>query len=186
MTTMHDLLKLMGTLTEARDPNLVYEEEKDKVIVYLFSHKSASYTKLGRKLQRIDELKKELAELSDQVKAETKEDIADLFDATDAACTRVVDTVSFIFTLSKDPKATETYEYKKILDELSNHLTPELLLVLSTIKEAYRSESQRAPSLSKKEKISESHEDVIPKLNDLVQRWAKRYDKQLDELEALI
>lgn len=184
---MNDIRHFIKIIDEARNPDIEYEEQQGKVIAYLRSHQSAQYTKLARKMERIDKLKDEISQLSDEIKTQTKEDIADLFDATDAASTRVVDTVSFIFTMSKDPKPTESYKYKEILDELTNHLTPELILVLETIKAAYKTETKRSPSLSKSEKLPESvNSDKFTKLNDLVQRWATRYDEKLDTLEHML
>lgn len=77
------------TLLESRNPDLEYEDEKDKVIARLYSYESQSYTKLAQKLERISQLEDEIKALKNEVKIETKERIQDLFEAEDAAKTRV-------------------------------------------------------------------------------------------------
>ncbi len=102
-------------LVEGRLPDIEYQDSEKQVIAVLKSYKSQSYTKLAQKVERISQLESELKVLKEEVKQETRENVADLFDAEDAAKTRIVQTMSFILQLSKDPKATETPKYKDIL-----------------------------------------------------------------------
>src|SRR5690606_39404420 len=115
---------------------------------HLNSYESGRYTKLGRNLHRIERLESRIKQIKEEVKGETKELVADLFNAEDAVRTRVVETVSFTFQLTKDPKATETVQYAKVLKELEEHLTPELIQVMESLKAKYSSTVQKSPSLS--------------------------------------
>lgn len=170
---------------EARLPDLDYQQDGDSVKVKLHSYKSQVYTKLAQKTERIKALKTELETLESEVKQSAREDVADLFDATDAVNTRVVETLQFMFTLSKDPKATETPQYKKILEELSQHLLPEQIAVMEALKKQFVTVTQKSPSL-KISKITESvATDFFAKFKRVVLQWTRGYDQQLDKLKKL-
>lgn len=177
-------------LLEARieHPEVVYTDEKSKVIAELRSHKSAVYTKLADRLETIDRMEAQIKEYKLEMKSITKEHVADLFDADDAVKTRVVDTISFIITLSKTPAPTTSYQYMKILAELANHLTPELLVVLNDLKEKFKTESQREPSISvDRKKVDESIgnklQHYFAKFKHFIVRWAYGYDHRLNILK---
>ncbi|CAB4133543.1 hypothetical protein UFOVP257_265 [uncultured Caudovirales phage] len=173
-------------LFEARQPELSYNEPSEgEVIVHLKSYNSQVYTKLAQKVERISVLEEEIKQLKEEVKQETRDNITDLFDADDAARTRVVDTLSFIMTLSKDPKATESPKYKDILEALTNHLTPELIIVLEGLKKSMVTVTQKAPALRIKQK--ELDEGIVAtvgaKLKNIISRWGINYDAQLTQLK---
>lgn len=177
-------------LFEARVPGLEYENEKDKVIVKLYSYNSQSYTKLAQKIERVKELEEQIKELKQDIVQSGRENVNDLFDAADAVNTRVVETVSFIFQLTKDPKPTVAPKYKDILEELSKHLTPELTVMLTQLKEKMVTTTQKAPALSMKRKDESISEGIGDKISGLfrafkqhVLRWGKSYDQRLDQLK---
>ena len=165
-----------------------------KVVATLRSYDSGRYTKLGRNLLRIEQAEKDIKVLKEETKAEARELVADLFNAEDAAMTRVVDTVSFLFEMTKDPKPTETYKYAKILEELETHMTPELLTVLETLKEKHKSVTAKAPALKAKDKeaatesLNEGMFDKLKgffsKLYQEIKAWGVKYDSQLDALKS--
>lgn len=93
--------------------------------------------------------------------------------------------MSFIFTMTKDPKATVSPKYKEILQELEKSLTPELILVLNTLKETMITVTQKSPGLKVNVKEDQS-ESKLSKLKDMVLRWATTYDQKLDRLESMI
>lgn len=176
-----------------------------KVTAFLKSYLSGRYTKLGRDLLRITEITEELKTLQAQTKQDARELLADLFHAEDAAYTRVVDTVGFVFHMSKDPAPTASVSYAKVLKELESHLTPELLNVLETLKAKHTSAPvQKAASLSATDKnapkpvaAEESIEEGIlaegifdklkgffKKLAQEVKAWGVSYDSKLDALKA--
>jgi len=172
-------------LFEQRDSEVEYTIEPGKVVAQLRSRQSESYTKLAKKVERINSLTEELKQLRSEVKQETREQLAGLFDAEDAVNTRVVETLSFIFTLSKDPKPTVTPKYKDILTELEKQLTPELITVLEGLKKNMVTVTQKEPSL----KISPIEENAMPadaKIANFVDSWAQSYDRKLDRLQDMI
>lgn len=183
-------------LFEARVPGLDYQDESDKVIVNLKSYNSQSYTKLAQKIENLKKLEAEVKQLKEEVVQMGRENVNDLFDASDAIHTRVVETVSFIFQLSKDPKATVAPKYKDILEELSKHLTPELTAMLIQLKDKMVTVTQKQPSLTMKNKnesleegIAEFGQNIITKLKAFKQHvlnWGQNYDNRLAQLKHLV
>ena len=170
-------------LIESRNPDFDYQDNEQQVIAVLKSYNSQVYTKLAQKVERIDQLEAEIKMLKEEVKNETRENIADLFDAEDVVRTRVVQTMSFILTLSKDPKATVSPKYKDILEELSAHLTPELIIVLENLKKQLVTVTQKSPSL-RIEPVDEGRfGDLFARFKQKVFGWANRYDQKLSMLQ---
>lgn len=178
-------IRQLMNLFEARRPDLEYRDEPDatQVAAVLRSYNSQSYTKLAQKIERIAQLEEEVKAMKEEVKQQTREDIADLFDAEDAVRTRVVETLSFIFTLSKDPKATVAPKYKDILEALSQQLTPELILVLEELKKTMITTTQKAPSLRIRPVSEGAVGNLFTRLKAVVFGWAGRYDQKLDSLK---
>lgn len=170
-----------------------FEYDADKVIANLTSHDSMVYTKLAQKVQRIEELEDEIKALKLEVKSDTRVHVADLFKAEDVVRTRVIETVSFILTLSKNPKPTETVQYAKVIGELEKHLTPELITLLESLKSQFKTVTQKEPSLkiTPRDEVKEG-EDSNPlssygeKLLSFVNGWASSYDNKLDALKAQV
>jgi hypothetical protein len=189
---MNEFRKLI-ILSEGRNPEIEYDVSAKAVTAKLKSYNSAIYTNLAKKVQKIDALEQEVKALKEEVKTEAKSHVADLFDATDAVHTRVVETISFILTLSKDPKPTETVKYAKVLEDLTTHLTPELIAVLEQLKKQYTSEAQKSPTLSVKAKSNELSEgimsDAVNKFTAFlhhVLNWGKKYDQKLNQLKRMV
>lgn len=178
-----DMRKLIN-LVEARidDPNVGYEQDPSKVTARLGSYQSAKYTRLAKNMMRIDVLTEELKQLQAEVKQQRREDVAELFDVEDAVFTRVVETKSAIFKLTKDPKPTESPQYKKILEELEAHLTPELIKVLELLKKEHVTVTQKEPALSYELIKEDSTSEVLNK----IVRWLPKYDQALDAIEQAI
>ena len=185
--------KLINMFAEGRDtnnPSISYEDDPigSKVIARLRSYNSQIYTKLAQKLQRAEALSEEISALKDEIKADTKNHIQDLFDSVDVCRTRVVETVSFVFNLTKDPKVTESPKYKNILEELETYLTPELITVLEGIKrkEEMITRTQKSPALSVKPvTIDESVVgNIFSKLKSYIMIWARNYDTRLNILKS--
>lgn len=173
--------------------------EITKVTAFLKSYDSARYTKLGRNLLKIDQLNEEIKTLQAETKQEARELVGDMFHAEDAVATRVVDTVSFVFHMSKDPKASASVSYAKVLGELEAHLTPELLQVLETLKAKHTSAPvQKAASLKATDKAAQTEESIHEGVGDMaakltgffkklyqdIKAWGVSYDSKLDALKA--
>jgi hypothetical protein len=183
-------MKYTEIINEARLGDFPYMDEPDKTTVSLKSHQSQIYTNLAKKVKRINELKTELKALEDEVKQSSRENVSDLFDIEDAVKTRVIDTVSFIITLSKDPKATVSPKYKDILEVLEKQLTPELISVLEGLKKTMVTVTQKAPSLKIEPKDKPQLDEgklsqYITKLKNWVMSWGAKYDAKLDQLKSM-
>ena len=181
---MHQDIRHFINLVEGRldSPDVSYIDEPTKVTAKLGSYQSAKYTRLAKNMMRIDELTAELKQLQSEVKQQRREDVAELFDVEDAVMTRVVETKSAIFKLTKDPKATESPQYKVILEALEQHLTPELITVLEALKKEHVTVTQKEPALSY-EPITEN---LSTSLLDKIKNWLPKYDQMLDSIEQAI
>lgn len=167
-------------------PDIEYEVTADKVIARLRSYNSQVYTKLAQKTLRIKELSEEIKALEEDVKQSHREHIADLFSAEDTVRTRVVETVSLMATITKDPKATETVKYAKVLEELEKSLTPELIQVLTSLKDKFTTTTQKAPALKIEvnEGVFDKLGEYFTKFKNFIMGWASKYDAKLDALKA--
>lgn len=169
-------------LFESRLPDQEYEETEKQVIARLYSYNSQVYTKLAQKVERISQLESEVKQLKEEVKQETRENIADLFDAEDAVKTRIVETVSFILQLSKDPEPTVAPKYKEILEALSNQLTPELIQVLEHLKKTMVTTTQKSAGLKIKPVDEGMFSSLFAHLKNAIANWGFKYDRKLAEL----
>lgn len=182
----------MRDLIELFEAAIDFERGPDKVVANLTGHDSMVYTKLAKKVKRIEELEEEIKNLRKEVRTDTKQYVADLFTVEDETRTRVINTLSFIFTLSKNPKPTVTVQYAKVLTELEQHLTPELIAVLSDLKEKYSSVVQKEPSLKIEpvESVNESSWDSLTgywaKYLGFIKAWSRNYDKKLATLKQMV
>jgi hypothetical protein len=170
-------------LFENRIPGIDYEESDKEVIANLAGHDSQIYTVLARKVERIAQLKQELEALETEVKQAAREDVAGIFDAVDTVKTRIIRTKSLIVQISKDPEPTKSPKYKDILEALTNHLTPELILVLETLKKSMVTITQKAPGLKIKPLDESPVGNLANSINQAVQNWAVGYDQELAQLE---
>lgn len=177
----------INIINEDRNNDFEYQNDKTKVTANLRGSESASFTRLAKDLIEMEGLSKQIEELKKSVKANTKSNVADMFDASDAVLTRVIRTKSFVVTLSKDPEASTSYKYKEILDELTQHLTPELIKVLEATKKKFESSVNRSPTIKAEPIVKECivREGIFSKFKMRVMRWAQKYDRKLDHLKSL-
>lgn len=196
---MKNWIKLMEAEqphTGTRDSsNVQYTIDGDKVIARLKNVDSARYTRLGRNLKRMEWLAARMESLKEQTKQDTRELIADLFLAEDANKTRVVETMGFIFKLTKDPKAAQTVKYAKVLDELQDKLTPELVKVLEALVAKHTTLQKPKPAAltavdkrdMAEESINEGWGDKIraflKTMLEKLEAWGRSYDRRLAALE---
>lgn len=171
-------------LVEGRDPNLDYDQSNTKVVARLGGQDSREYTLLAKEYQRLNRLESLVKAAKERFKTGVKIHVADKFDPADAVLTRVIETKSFVFEMSKDPKATETVQYKKVIDELTTHLTPELVQVVNALVEQYTSVTQKSPSI-KVNPIKEGVSELLGRFKNAILNWAQGYDKKLAHLKAL-
>lgn len=175
-------------------PEVTFEDPTPKkVIAHLRAYKSGTYTKLAQNLEKIETLTQELKDLKDETKTIARDDVAALFSAEDAAKTRVVKTMSYIFEMTKDPAPTTTYKYAAALEEFQDHLTPELVTVLKAILEKHKTVTQKEPALkltsTSKAKDLQKEAFGLDKIKSFVVKvmtWARRFDKKLARIEKMI
>jgi hypothetical protein len=174
-------------------PEISFEDvDEGKVIAFLKGYKSGRYTKLAQMMQSIATQEAEIKEKKELVKGDTKLLIGDLFSAEDAVRTRIVDTNTFIFAMSKDPEATTSIKYEKVLTELEKEMGPELLARSKELKKQFSTIVNKSPSLKIKAKmesveLTEGPMDAIKvffaKFKNAIFAWAHQYDMQLESLK---
>jgi hypothetical protein len=182
-------------------PNVKYKITDKKASANLSSYDSQVVTKMAQNVKRIQTLKTEIEGLEYDVKADARGFIDDLFAATDAALTRVVETNSFEIQLKKAATDVPSTKYAEVLDEFANHLTPELIAVLESIKKKWTTYTDKAGALSITAKVdkapktesfdlTESPMDGIKaffaKFKQVIFDWADKYDQQLENLKSAI
>lgn len=164
-----------------------------KVTANLGSHTSAMFTKMAQKVQEAKSLAEELKSLEEDIKAEARDLIGDLFAPADEAMTRVVETISFSIELKRAAKNVETVKYASVLEEFTEHLTPELIKVLSSLKAKYTSVNDKAGALSISAKVEsvqmtegvfDKFAGFFAKLKETIASWGTSYDAKLDSLRA--
>lgn len=192
MKSIRDLLSVVESVMAERvtdNPEISYTDEPTKVTATVSGRMSEKYTKLAQKLDEMERLAAEIKALQEETKQSRRDDIAALFSEEDAVLTRVIDTKSVIFTLSKDPKATESVKYAKVLEDLTTHLTPALIEVMEALKKTHTSVVQKEPSLKyhmkELEEAMKGTDDSskIMKLVGQVERFLGRYDAALDDVK---
>jgi hypothetical protein len=172
-------------------PNVKYKITDKKAVANLSSYDSQVVTKMAQNVQRIKTLKTEIEGLEEDVKADARDFIGDLFAATDAALTRVVETVTFEVQLKKAATNVPSTKYAEVLEEFAGHLTPELIVVLESIKKKWTTYNDKAGALSITAKesvdLTEGPMDMISALfAKFILAWAQKYDAKLQGLRDAI
>jgi uncharacterized protein (UPF0335 family) len=181
-------MKINQIIIESRisDDGISYEETEKQVIANLLSYKSQTYTKLAQKVARIRQLEEEVNALNEEVKQTARLEISDLFDAEDAVKTRIIKTVSLIIQISKDPEPTIAPKYKDIVEELTNHLTPELIAVLEHLKKTMVTVTQKEAGLKVKPIDEGRVGNFFAGLKQKILGWARGYDQKLAALYSAL
>jgi enamine deaminase RidA (YjgF/YER057c/UK114 family) len=172
-------------LVEGRIPGVDYEQNDTKVVANMTGQDSREYTMLVKNYEELAALEAAIKEAKEQFKLGVKAHVTDAFDAADCVLTRVVKTKSFIIEMSKDPKPTETVQYKKVIDELSNHLTPELKQVTNELMKQFTTVTQKTPTV-KITSLKEGLSNLFTRLKNSIFNWAKGYDRKLAQLQSMV
>ena len=175
----NDIRKMMN-LFEAREtsPEVSYDEKLkakkvDKVIATLSGNKEKEFSALAKQLHEAKEKLDEIKKLEAKIKGEAREAIAALFDTEDEAYTRLVEISDFSLQLAKKSEPTVTVKYAKVLEELKNHLTPDLIKILNGLEWKFRSVSEKESALKITPKVvkESENEDFYDKLEDFSDRY---------------
>lgn len=184
-----------------RRGDLTYTEKKTKgvverVIVELNGNESGVLTKLASRYDRLDKAIKVMGQKKNELNADIKAKVEDLFAAEDIVLTRVIETVSYTMTVSKRSKVDDktTVDYKSIAEELAKLIPEELQAKVEEITKAYTTvmaQPDKSPALSVKSKVTEGIlQDLGTKLVQMIKKliksvtsWAISYDRKLDKLK---
>jgi hypothetical protein len=121
------------TLMEDRRTDLDYKEksvkgEVDRVTVEVSGNESGGLTRIGKRYVKIGQAIDKLNAQRKKINEEQTDGLLEYFDAEDEVLTRVVDTVSATFTLSKKTTKTKapTFDRNKMLQNLPDDLIEQL------------------------------------------------------------
>lgn len=201
--TLKEALILEDAKGRRKDLNYQEVEAKKvvtKVIVELAGTESAALTKIAKSFLKIDQAIKKMNIKHKQLSSELKDQVESLYAAEDAVLTRVVETASFILTLSKQMKKEPSvkYDYEKIAEELKKLVDPSLTdkveLIYSAFKEDIPGGPGKEPTIRVDAKVTESlstmyhgaiakFKKLVASVNKAVASWALSYDKKLDQLK---
>lgn len=189
-------IKQLLQLNEARVKSLTYSEKEvkgvvERVIVELKGNESGKMTKLAKRFQELEDEIEALENAKKKLSVEIKQNVTEMFDATDVVYTRVVETAKVSITLSKQEEAGKKINYEKVVQMLVT-MVPELTAKVEQIKEACTTEVKaREPSL--RVKVDEGFKEIWLKIKSSAKAmllkfnvWAKRYDAKLDDVKSLM
>lgn len=189
-------IKQLLQLNEARSKSLTYSEKEvkgvvERVIVELKGNESGKMTKLAKRFQELEDEIEALENAKKKLSVEIKQNVTEMFDATDVVYTRVVETAKVSITLSKQEEAGKKINYEKVVQMLVT-MVPELTAKVEQIKEACTTEVKaREPSL--RVKVDEGFKEIWLKIKSSAKAmllkfnvWAKRYDAKLDDVKSLM
>jgi hypothetical protein len=184
-----------------RRDDLQYIEKKvkgeiERVTVELKGSESGVLTRLASRYDRLDKAIKVMTQKRNELNADIKEKVEDLFAAEDIVLTRVIDTVSFTMTVSKKSKVADktTIDFEAIAAELAKLIPDELQTKVDEIVAAYTKitpQPDKSPALSVKAKVTEgmisdiasSIMNFVKKVIKSVTSWAPNFDKKLNKLK---
>ncbi len=194
----NDIFKSMP----GRKTGLEYTEKKvkeklDRVTTELDGLNSATFTKIGKKYEELEEIIASTTKKRNDLNDELKQLCSSLFDAEDEYLTRVVETVSLTMTLAKGySQKSDKIEWEKIATEIMALLEGDLKEKAEKIKEQYTT----AGSLEKvnpkfdikikKESIGSGFVEKIKSyfnnFLNYINSWGKNYDKKLSAIASKI
>ena len=177
------------------------DSEIDSVVAHLKGQRSAFFTRISRRFSRASRIKKLLAAEEKALKKDALEAVDAIFDAGDEVYTRVIETASLVFKISKSGDKTvdklDQAGYLKELEELTGLAVKEL----QTIKEKYTKQvtTKVVPKVlapreknPTKESINEAGLDwltrflsaVTNKINNFLSNWDSKFDSLKADIEA--
>lgn len=171
----------------------------DQVIVTLQGKRSEKFTRIARRYDEANKIKKELATIEKTLKADTREAVDDLFDAGDEIYSRVVETASLVFKVAKaEERETKKLDEAGFLDELAEvtGLAVAQLKALQT-KHTKITKAAVAPKVlaprekkPKKESVNEGALDNVrsyaAKVKNYVMSFLSKWDRKYNKLKANI
>jgi len=204
LTLKEHLLIIEAEEDRKRRADLTYTEKRvknelDRVTIELSGSESGVLTKLSGRYDRLDKAIKLMGEKKNELNADIKSRVEELFSAEDVVLTRVIETVSFTMTVSKRLKKADdkkVVDYEAIATELAKLIPEELQAKVEEITLAYTKlipQEVKSPGLSVKAKVNEGLlTDLKAGVVSMVKRaiksitsWAIKYDKKLLALKKM-
>ena len=174
--------------------------EFSKVTATVSGKSSAALTRLAKKFNEINQLNKRIKILRDDANQEAKDQIAEVFDAEDAAYTRYIDTVSLGISMSKDIEQTDVdvidVDQASFINELFDVVDAELLPVISDLLKKHTKITRKIKVAQQgrltvklpEGVLNESVWSVISKLSKKIYKMTlgrlRRYDAKLDDIKV--
>jgi len=174
--------------------------EFSKVTATVSGKSSAALTRLAKKFNEINQLNKRIKILRDDANQEAKDQIAEVFDAEDAAYTRYIDTVSLGISMSKDIEQTDVdvidVDRVSFINELFDVVDAELLPVISDLLKKHTKITRKIKVAQQgrltvklpEGVLNESVWSVISKLSKKIYKMTlgrlRRYDAKLDDIKV--
>jgi len=166
------------------------DSDIDSVVAHLSGQRSAYFTRISRRFSRAARIKKLLAAEEKSLKADALEAVDAIFDKGDEVYTRVVETASLIFKISKSgDKTIDKLDQAGYLTELEE-LTGLAVKELQTIKEKYTKPvtTKIVPKVlaprEKKQPKEAMYEGVMDKLTQFVTAVSNKIDSFLAQWDS--
>lgn len=178
------------------DPN----SDIDSIIVTLKGQRSAYFTRLARRFDRANRIKKLLANEEKKLKAQTQGAIDDLFEAGEEVYTRVVETASLVFKIAKSGEKTvdklDEKGYLAELEKLSGLAVKELqelkekhtkAVTTKVVPKVLAPKEKKQP---KKESVNEGVMDKVrdyaARVKDYITKFLTKWDAQFSRVKSQI
>lgn len=173
--------------------DVVYNEklvkgEVTKITATLSGNSSGTFTVAIDKLKQIEELERQIAVISEEIRQEgVREKVAAFFGSQYEFTTRVVDTVSlYHLVLAKQAKTNNTVKWESVYKELVEQLTPELANVANAIVKKYTTEGTPKPPSLKIQKVDEGLGDIWNSFLGKVKSWGSKFDSKIGNVKSKI
>lgn len=202
-----------SVLEEGRNVELKYKEEKTKgeltkVIVALEGNASQQASKLAKRFARLKKSSDLISKATKEINEKLTSQALGYFDeAADKIATRVVQTASFVISVSKDPVQSEKTEvnyealYADIIKLIDSSLQPQITALLDAHTKKWTPEAKK-PSMTVKpmaedlvdegllsaaanklEQWVEAITGGLKSFRDHIAGWGRGYDLQLNALK---
>ena len=177
------------------------DSEIDSVVAHIKGQRSAFFTRIARRFNRANRIKKLLAAEEKSLKKEALDAVDEIFDKGDEVYTRVVETASLVFKIAKSGEKTiDKLDQAGYLAELEK-LTGLAVKELQTIKEKYtkpvttkivpkvlapREKKQPKESMNEgvMETITQFVRAVSNKIDGFLSNWDSRFNDVKSKIEA--
>lgn len=171
------------------------ERKAKEVVAFATGKESEYFTKIAKKLVELEAAERKLTAAKNEVKAQLRKDVAEIFDqAEDALKTRKIETLSMFIAVSKVPEPRKTVQWKEVVAEIGK-LFDGLQEQLDAIIEKYTKFVEVEPSvkveiknpdLFKEAVTIESLPEKAKSFYKKFRKWVAVFDSKLMSLKKKI